>query len=120
MSKGKIEDAISKEVTKFYVKALGVGPRETRVYLVEDMIIVRLKGKLLPIEQKLLEGKGGIEMVKDIRKRLHEILTQNLGNIVTAITKRKVISSHSDISTKSGEILEVFILDENLENDLAN
>ena len=64
------------------------------------------------------QGKLSGEIVKDIRKRLHEILTQNLGDIVTSITKRKVISSHSDISTKSGEILEVFILDSNLEKEL--
>ncbi len=117
---GQIKDKISKEVTKFYVDTIGQGPEVTRIYIVEDMVIVRLKGKLLPIEEKLLEGKNGIEIVKDIRKKLHEVLTSNLSLIVEEITGQEVISSHSDISTKTGEMMEVFILKENYESELEN
>jgi len=67
MTKGQIEDTISKEAAKFYLKTLGVGPRESRCYIIEDMIIVRLKGKLLPIEEKLLKFKTGIKLIKDLR-----------------------------------------------------
>lgn len=118
-SKGQVEDSISKEVTKFYARTLGVGPRETRTYILEDMVIIRLKGKLLPLEEKLLEGKNGVEIVKDIRVALHEILTKNLSKLISEVTKHKVVSSHSDISTKSGEIMEVFILDTDFEKELT-
>ena len=46
---GQVKDKIAKQVTKFYVDTIGQGPEETRIYIVEDMVIVRLKGKLLPI-----------------------------------------------------------------------
>ena len=118
LSKGQIEDSIAKQVTKFYVKALGVGPRETRVYLVEDMIIIRLKGKLLPIEQKLLEYEQGVKLVKNIREILHEITVPGLTSIIKAVTKQNVTSSHSDISTKTGEIVQVYVLDINYEERL--
>lgn len=118
-SKGQVEDSISKEVTRFYSRTLGVGPRETRVYILEEMVIIRLKGKLLPIEEKLLEGEHGVELVKDIRVALHELLTRNLSKLISEITKHKVVSSHSDLSTKTGEILEVFILDTNYEEELT-
>jgi uncharacterized protein YbcI len=118
LSIGQVKDSISKQVTKFYVDTIGHGPEETRIYIIEDMVIVRLKGKLLPIEEKLLEGEDGIGLVKDIRKKLHQILTTNLGLIVSNITRHKVISSHSDISTKTGEMLEVFILDSYYEKEL--
>ncbi|QQG44309.1 MAG: DUF2294 domain-containing protein [Candidatus Roizmanbacteria bacterium] len=114
-TKGQIEDDISKKTTKFYFDHLGVGPKETRVYIIHDMIIVRLKGNLLPIEKKLLEAEGGIELVKNIRQALHEITTKHLGTIIEEVTNHKVISSHSDISTKTGERLEVFILDSDYE-----
>lgn len=117
-TKGQIEDAISKEVTKFYAKTLGVGPRETRVYIVEDMIIVRLKSKLLPIEQKLLEHHQGIALVKDIRKTIHELTTKGLSDIISSITANKILSSHSDISTKTGEIIQVYIVDQDYESNL--
>jgi uncharacterized protein YbcI len=118
LSIGQIKDNIAKQVTKFYVDTIGQGPENTRIYILEDMIIVRLKGKLLPIEEKLLEGENGVGLVKDIREKLHQILTTHLGQIVSDVTGRQVISSHSDISTKTGEMLEVFILDENYELDI--
>jgi uncharacterized protein YbcI len=115
---GQVKDQLAKQVTKFYAETLGHGPKETRVYIVEDMVIVRLKEHLLPVEQKLLEGNEGIVLVKNIRKKLHEILTTHLVSIVSGITGHKVISSHSDISTKTGELLEVFTLDNCYETEL--
>jgi uncharacterized protein YbcI len=119
LTKGQVEDSISKQVTKFYVDTLGHGPKETRIYILEDMVIIRLKDKLLPFEKKLLEGKGGIGLVKNIREKLHEVLTKDLGLIVGNITKHKVVSSHSDISTKTGELLEVYVLDSNYEAECS-
>jgi len=118
LSIGQVRDTISKQVTKFYVDTIGQGPEETKIYILEDMVIVRLKGKLLPIEEKLLEGENGIGLVKDIRKQLHAVLTTNLGLIVSSVTGHKVISSHSDISTKTGEMFEIFILDSYYETEL--
>jgi uncharacterized protein YbcI len=120
LSIGQIKDNLSKQVTKFYLETLGHGPKETRVYILEDMVILRLKGKLLPIEEKLLEGDEGIGLVKDIRKNLHAVLTTNLSLIVSNVTGHKVISSHSDISTKTGEMFEVFILDTCFDMELNN
>ncbi len=123
LTKGQIEDKVSKDVSKFYLETLGVGPHESRCYIVEDMIIVRLKGKLLPIEQNILsmmEGRQAIELVKNIRKALHSITTKRLSEMISAITKHKVVSSHSDISTKTGERLEVFVLDANFEKEFED
>lgn len=72
----------------------------------------------MPIEEKLLEDKNGLVLVKNIRKVLHEVLTKNLCNLVTEITQHQVVSSHSDVSAKTGEILDVFVLDVNYEKEL--
>jgi len=50
---GQIGDLISKEITKYYVSNFGMGPKQSRVYIIENMIIVRLKINLLPFEKKL-------------------------------------------------------------------
>lgn len=119
MTKGQVADTIAKQVIEFYVKTLGVGPKEARAYIVEDMVIVRLKGKLLPIEEQLLGGDQGVELVKTIRKAFHEINTHKLREIIAQITGHKVISSHSDVSTKTGEKFEAFVLDGDFEKELA-
>ncbi|OGK20571.1 hypothetical protein A3C23_05235 [Candidatus Roizmanbacteria bacterium RIFCSPHIGHO2_02_FULL_37_13b] len=119
-TKGQIEDKISKGVTKFYVKSLGVGPNQSRSYLLQDMIIIRLKGKLLPIEETLLDGHRGVQLVKDLRKALHEATIDGISALLKKITKHTVLSSHSDISTKTGEIVQVFVMDANLDKQFIN
>lgn len=115
---GRLENSLAKTITKFYSQTIGRGPMETRVYLVSDMLIIRLKGKLLPIEEKLLENAGGIGLVKNIRTMLHENTTDSISTIVEELTGRKVLSAHSDVSTKTGEMIEIFILDTNYEKEL--
>ncbi|MFA6005049.1 MAG: DUF2294 domain-containing protein [Patescibacteria group bacterium] len=114
-TKRQYEDAVSKIVAAFYSKNIGFGPRETRVYIVDDMVIVRLKGRLMPMEEMLLKAEHGYRIVKDLRKQLHEVTTKELGPEIAKILGYKVVGSHSDISTRSGERLEVFILDRKFE-----
>jgi len=117
LTQGQVEDAIAKRVMQFYARTLGVGPREAKAYIVDDMVLVRLKGKLLPIEQHLLQKKSGVELVKNIREMLHETLTKPMNSLIQELTGHKVVSSHSDISTKTGERIEVFVLDTNMETE---
>ena len=119
VTKQQLEDTISKEITKFYVKTLGVGPKETRVYIVKDMLIVRLKGKLLPIEEKILESKDGIELVKTLRDRFYEVVREDLTLLIHNLTHMNAVSMHSDVSTRTGERIAIFILETDLESQLA-
>ena len=48
MTIGQLESEISKAVTQFEREHLGRGPRETRTYIIQDIILVRLKGVLTP------------------------------------------------------------------------
>jgi uncharacterized protein YbcI len=118
-TKGQTEDRISKGITKLYSSIVGVGPRESRAHILKDMIIVRLRGKLLPIEERLLEGNRGVELVKDIRRSVHESTTPAMNTLIKEITGHEVMSTHSDVSTKTGELLKVFILDVDFEEELA-
>lgn len=120
MTKGQIQDSITKQAITLYKELLGTGPRNTRTYIVDDMVILRVDGKLLPIEQVLLGGKDGVEMVKDLRKALHERTTEQFSKIIERETGHKVISSHSDVSTKSGEIIKIFILEVCFEKEFKN
>ncbi|PIY69070.1 hypothetical protein COY90_02570 [Candidatus Roizmanbacteria bacterium CG_4_10_14_0_8_um_filter_39_9] len=118
-TKGQIEDELAKEFTKFYVKKLKTGPKQAKVYIVDDMILVRLKGDLHPYEEILLSrGKHGIELVKQIREHIHETVIDETKKIIHDVTKMKVTSFHSDSSTRTGERFEIFILDRNFEKTL--
>lgn len=119
-SKGQIEDALTKRAITFYREVLGVGPKQANTYILNDMIIFRFQTELLPLEKKLLTKKRGVELVKTIRQSLNDTTIEEISKIIKEITGQTVISAHSDISTKTGEILEVFILGENFEEKLRN
>lgn len=118
MTKGQIQDLLTKKSIKYYSDTLGVGPTIAKTFIIEDMIIVRMKGNLLPIEKKLLQNIKGVELVKNLRRSLHETAIEEIIDIVKEVTKQNVISAHRDISTRSGEIIYVFILDKNYQKQL--
>lgn len=118
MTKGQIEDVLTKKSTKYYLDTLGVGPTNAKTYIIEDMIVIRMKGNLLPIEKKLLQHIRGVELVKNLRRNIHESNIDEIIEIIMSVTNQKVVSAHRDISTRTGEIIYIFILDKNYQKIL--
>jgi len=114
-TKGQIEAAITAAVTQFEREYLGRGPREARTFVIEDLVLVRLKGILSPAELQLSSEPGGVATIKHMRSRLVESCSDALTGLIAAETGRKVTSMHADISARSGERVFVFALDEPLE-----
>ncbi|MBM7660172.1 uncharacterized protein YbcI [Bacillus mesophilus] len=116
--KRKLESEISEAFIKFQRELIGRGPQEARTYILEDMIITRFKGVLTIEEKHLVENDDGKKLVKQMRQVLREMYSEKYEEIVERFTGAKVLSSHSDISTKMGERIEVFIVDRNIEHEL--
>ena len=110
-TKGEIEAQISEAIIRFEKEYMGRGPKETKTYIIDDMIFVRLKGVLTPAEEQLAKSDEGSELIKKTRVNLLEGAWMLLGNIVFDITGCKIQSLHSDISTKTGERVIIFTLD---------
>jgi uncharacterized protein YbcI len=114
-SKGQIEAEISEALIKFEKEYMGRGPEETKTYIIEDMVLVRLKQVLTPAEKQLAkagDGSQGRMLIKQIRTELLEKARPLLEAIVTNITGKKVKTLHTDISTVSGNRIIVFTLEE--------
>jgi len=113
-TKGQIEAEISEAVIKFEREYMGRGPKETRSYLLGDMIVVRLRGVLTPAEKQLADSpdyaEGG-RLVKQVRMQLLEKARTLLEAIIRDITGRSVVSLHTDISTRTGERVIIWTLD---------
>ena len=111
------EAAISDEMMAFQHKFVGRGPDRIRTRIVEDLVIVRSFGVLTPAEKQLATNFEGRRLIKAMRQQVLEAGRSVLENIVEKLTGAKVVSLHSDISTKSGEWLDVFVLDRSLEEE---
>ncbi|MFH1580692.1 MAG: DUF2294 domain-containing protein [Pseudomonadota bacterium] len=113
---GQIESDICDAIIKFEKEYLGRGPKEGKVHILGDMVVVRLKGVLTPAEEQLSKTSEGSGLIKKVRMSLLEGARTILENFMLEITGCQVVSLHTDISTKKGERMIVFILDKNLEN----
>ena len=117
-TKGEIEAEISEAMVKFEIEYMGRGPKEARTHIVEDMVLVRLKGVLTPAEQRLTKSADGVELIKKVRSTLIESAKPILSQVMGNITGAKVLSLYTDISTVVGERVIVFTLDRDLEKAL--
>lgn len=119
-SPGQLEAAVAAALSRFERDYLGRGPREARAFLVEDLVLVRLKGILSPAEQKLGEEPGGVELIKQMRSRLIESSSDVLADLVAEATGAGVVSMHTDISARTGERIFVFELDRAFRDGMDN
>ena len=118
-TKGEIETEISRAIVQFEIDYMGRGPKEARVYIVEDLVVVRLKGVLTPAEEQLTKSIDGKDLVKKMRATLIDKARPLLYQVVSDITGAKILDLHTDISTESGERVFVFSLDNNRQKSLA-
>lgn len=110
---GQLQADISEAVIKFEKEFMGRGPLETKTYIVEDLVIVRLRGVLTQAEHQLAksgDNSKGRELIKQVRIELLEKGRPLLEAVIESIIGRKVQSLHTDISTTTGERLIVFTL----------
>jgi|SRR5579884_1950574 len=114
-TKGQVEAEISNAIIQFEKDFMGRGPKETQTHIIDDLILVRLKGVLTPAEQQLAKNPEGTNLIKQVRSNLLEQGRGLLSELIEKMTGLKVISLHTDISTKSGERVIIFSLSENLE-----
>jgi len=117
-TKGQLEADLSAAMTQFEREYLGRGPREARSFIIQDMVLVRLRGVLTPAEEKLASERDGAQLIKQVRMRLIESARSLLEQIVFEKTGAQVITLHTDISSKTGERVFVLCLNKNLEEEL--
>ncbi len=112
-TKGQLEAEISEAIVKFEREYMGRGPEDTRTFLLEDLILVRLRGVLTPAERQLArtgsEGQGRA-LIKQVRMELLEKARPLLDTLIRDITGQSTKSLHTDISTLTGERIILFSL----------
>ena len=114
-TQGEIEAAICERVARFEQEHMGRGPKDIRVHLIEDLLVIRLQGVLTAAEQHLvstLPAETGRDLLKQVRTHLIETARPLMEAMIEEITGVKVRSLHHDISTLTGEKVLLFTLAE--------
>ena len=114
-TRGEAEAEITQAVVKFEREYLGRGPLDARTFFVNDMILIRLRGVLTAGDRKLAETREGQVLLKETRRQLFESSIPIFEQMVAQTIGCKLVSFHTDISTKTGERIVVLTTDTNLD-----
>jgi len=115
-TKSEIEGAIRVAIIKFEQEFMGRGPDDVKVFVVRDLVVVRLKGVLTPAERQLAKTAEGIDMVKRLRQNLIALGRDKLCEQVSKITGTKTLALFTDIDVQIGERVFVFTVDRDIQS----
>ena len=110
--RAELELQISRAMIRFEKEYMGRGPLETKTYLLDDMIVIRLKDVLTPAERKLIETQRdrSAYLVKQARNELLAAARPLIEAVIQDLTGAPVQSIHTDLSTRTGERVIVVTL----------
>ena len=111
-TKKEIESAISEEINRFERDYMGRGPKCVQVHLLDDLLVIRLRGVLAPAEENLVKSlpESGRDLLKQVRSHLIETTRPVMEPMVENVTGVEVVTMHHDICTKTGEEVILFTL----------
>ena len=111
-TKEEIEAAISEEISRFEREYMDRGPKCINVHLLDDLLVIRLRGVLAPAEENLVKSlpESGRDLLKRVRSHLIETTRPIMEAMVEKITGVKIVTMHHDICTTTGEEVILFTL----------
>jgi uncharacterized protein YbcI len=108
---GEMLAEISNEMVRAQKKFFGKGPEQAKSYLLDDMLIIVMRGGMTTAEQTMLEF-GKQDMVREFRQLFENEMTERLTEMIEDETGRKVLTYQSQILFDPDVVVEMFVLDE--------
>jgi uncharacterized protein YbcI len=102
---------ISTEVVRTLKDSFGKGPLKAKSYLLDDFLIVVMRGGITVAEQTMLD-RGHGDLVRNFRQTYQNELGGELVAKVEALTGRKVVIYQSQILFDPHVVMEIFFFDD--------
>jgi uncharacterized protein YbcI len=102
---------LSDEMVRAKKEFFGKGPEQAKSYMLDDMLIVVMRGGLTTAEQTMLRF-GRQQLVRQFRQLFENEMTELLTSRVEETTGRKVVNYQSQIMFDPDIVVEMFVFDE--------
>jgi uncharacterized protein YbcI len=106
---GDVRTAISDGIVALLKANYGRGPEQARTYLTDDLVVCLLRGGFTPVEQTLLEGGHGEDVIRQ-RMAFQDVMRDRFAHVVEEATGRRVVGFMSGNQQDPDMICEVFVL----------
>ena len=108
---GDVLAAVARDLVRIKAQHYGKGPTEAKVYQCDDWLFCVLRGGLTPVERTLLEH-GDEGLVRRVRLRFQELMTDTFIDTVARAAGRRVLTYQSQIMFDPDVAVEMFLLGE--------
>ncbi len=88
----------------------GKGPTEAKSYMLDDLLIIVMRGGLTTAERTMLEF-GQPDQVRQFRQLFANEMTERLTDMIEELTGRKVLTYQSQIMFDPDLVVEMFVFD---------
>lgn len=102
--------AVSNSISSLLHECYGRGPESVKSYLLDDYLLVVMRGGLTTVEKTLLNADRG-ELVREVRMAFQTELADTIKGRVADLTGRTVVGYQSQIILDPVTLLEFFILE---------
>ncbi len=114
-TKQEVESAISKAMREFLKEQMGEQAETVVAQVMGDAIIVRFKGILPPAERLLVRNQEGMKLIKELKEKLIERAKPLLEAMIKNLIDAEVVDIHSSFDPRTGQRIEIFTLDKDVE-----
>lgn len=102
---------LSNEMVRAQKEFFGKGPTQAKSYILDDMLIIVMRGGMTTAEQTMLKF-GRADQVRQFRQLFENEMTERLSHIVEQLTGRKVATYQSQVMFGPDVMVEMFVFDE--------
>jgi len=102
---------ISTEVVRTLKDSFGKGPLKAKSYMLDDFLIVVMRGGVTVAEQTMLD-RGHSDLVRSFRQTYQNELGDELVAKIEVLTGRKVVNYQSQILFEPHIVMEIYFLDD--------
>jgi len=107
---------LSNEMVRAQKQFFGKGPTGAKSYLLDDLLIIVMRGGLTTAEKTMLEF-GQPDQVRQFRQLFENEMTERLTGMVEELTGRKVLTYQSQVMFEPDVVVEMFVFDSDAEPD---
>jgi uncharacterized protein YbcI len=98
---------ISTEVVRTLKESFGKGPVKAKSYLLDDFLLVVMRGGATVAEETMLE-RGHGDMVRQFRQTYQNEMGDSLIAKIESLTRRKVVNYQSQVLFDPQIVIEIF------------
>ena len=100
---------ISRGIVGLLKEYYGKGPVKAKTYILDDLVVVLMRGGFTRVEETLLEAGHGPAVIQQ-RMTFQELMRERFSDIITRETGREVVAFMSGSHQHPDVIAELFIL----------